>query len=90
MSVWLSADEAMESLFQSSSVSLPVTSFWLSTKLSLDKSRIASCSRDISREKNATVLLVLFATDSATFSAIDVLPMPGRAAMRSGPIYSDR
>ena len=82
ISVWLRAEDAMESLFQSSSVSLPVTSFWLSTKLSFDKRRIASCSRDISSEKKATVLLVLFATESATFSAIDVLPMPGLAAMR--------
>ena len=46
---------------------------------------MASCSRDISREKMATVFWVDLATFSATFMAKEVLPMPGRAAnkMRS-------
>ena len=68
-------------LVHSSSVSRPVSSFWLSTKLSLDKRRMASCSRDISREKKATVFALFLATSRAMFRAREVLPMPGRAAI---------
>ena len=46
-------------------------------------SRVTSCSRDISREKMATVLPDSLAADSATFRAILVFPMPGRAASSS-------
>ena len=81
MSVWLRAAAAMASLVHSSCSSLPVISFWLSTKLSPDRSLMASCSRDISREKTATVELYFFATFRPMFRAKDVLPMAGRAAM---------
>ena len=54
----------------------------LSTKRSLEIRRRASCSRLISREKTATVLWTALATFRATFSAKEVLPMPGRAASR--------
>ena len=43
---------------------------------------MTSCSRDISREKKATVLFVFLATLSAMLRAMEVLPIPGRAAMR--------
>ena len=82
ISVWLSAEEAMESLLQSSSSRWPVVSFWFSTKLSVDKRRMTSCSRDISSEKKATVFSYVFATFRQMLSAIAVLPMPGRAAIR--------
>ena len=48
------ASAATATFSQSSSVSLPVTSFLLSTKHSLEIRRRASCSRLISREKKAT------------------------------------
>ena len=60
----------------------PVRSRPLSTQASELKSRVASCSRDISRENTATVFFSDFATFSATFSAKDVLPIPGRAASK--------
>lgn len=44
--------------------------------------RCASCSLLISREKTATVRPPLVATFSAMLSAREVLPMPGRAAIR--------
>ena len=50
---------------------------------SLAKSLVTSCSLDISREKIATVLPEALAADRATFRAILVLPMPGRAASSS-------
>ena len=81
MSVCESAVAAMPILLHSSMDSWPVTSFLLSTKLSLEIRRVTSCSFDISSEKNATVFCgFFFATFSATFSAMEVLPMPGRAA----------
>ena len=83
ISVWLRAADAIASLVHSSSVSLPVASFWLSTKLSPARRRMASCSRDISREKKATVWRYFLATFRAMFRANDVLPIAGRAAIRS-------
>ena len=80
MSVWLRAAEAMQSLPHSSSLSLPVTSFCISMKLSLASRRRASCSRLISRLKTATVFLYFFATFTAMFKAKADLPMAGRAA----------
>ena len=80
-SVCASAAEATPILLHSSIVSLPVVSFFRSTKLSLAIRRVTSCCLDISREKKATVCFgCFFATFSARFSAIEVLPMPGRAA----------
>ena len=52
-----------------------------STNASEASKRVASCSRLISREKTATVLWTLGHVQ-ATFSAKEVLPMPGRAASR--------
>ena len=60
----------------------PVLRRLFSTQASEDKRRMASCSRDISRENTATVFWVLLATFKAMFSAKEVLPMPGRAASR--------
>ena len=73
---------AAATLSQSSSVSLPVTSFLLSTKHSLEISRRASCSRLISREKKATFFPDFLPASSRMFRAMEVLPMPGRAASR--------
>ena len=73
---------AAATLSQSSSASLPVTSFLLSTKHSLEISRRASCSRLISREKKATFFPDLLPASSRIFRAIEVLPIPGRAAKR--------
>ena len=58
MRIWVlfRAAEAAAMRFQSSSESLPVTSFLLSTKDSPEIRRMASCSRLISREKKTTVL----------------------------------
>ncbi|MPN40552.1 hypothetical protein SDC9_188090 [bioreactor metagenome] len=67
---------------QSSSLSLPVTSFWLSTKASLEMRRIASCSRLISSEKKTAVLPENFPAWSRILRAMEVLPMPGRAASK--------
>ena len=67
---------------QSSSDSLPVISFLLSTKHSLEISRRASCSLFISREKKATCLWDFLPACSRIFRAMEVLPMPGRAARR--------
>ena len=72
----------MKIFSHSSSDSFPVAIFWLSTKLSPESKRIASCSRDISKEKNATVERYFFATFKPIFSAKEVLPMAGRAAIR--------
>ena len=89
MSVWLRAAEAMHSLLHSSSLSLPVASFCSSTKPSLASRRMASCSRDISRLKMATVFLYFFATLTPIFSAKADLPMAGRAAMsRRSDLFS--
>ena len=68
------------SLDHSSSVSLPVLSFVPPISASLESRRLASCSFDISSEKNATVFLDLHATFRAILSAKLVLPIPGRAA----------
>ena len=78
---------AAATLSQSWSDSLPVTSFLLSTKHSLEISRRASCSRLISREKKATFFPDRLPASRRMFRAIEVLPMPGRAARR---IRSDR
>ena len=67
---------------QSVSRRAPVFRRVFSTSASEDSKRVASCSRDISRENTATVFFALFATFSATFRAKEVLPMPGRAASR--------
>jgi len=67
---------------QSSSVSFPVTSFLLSTKHSLEIRRRASCSRLISNEKKATFFPDFFPASSRIFRAMEVLPIPGRAASR--------
>ena len=67
---------------QSSSVSLPVTSFLLSTKHSLEIRRRASCSRLISKEKKATFFPDRLPASSRMFKAMEVLPIPGRAARR--------
>ena len=64
--------------------------------LSPDSRRIASCSRLISSENTATVVPVVLAALTAMFMEMDVLPMPGREAMRMkspGPkprMYSSR
>ena len=79
---WFRESAAAATFSQSSSVSLPVTSFLLSTKHSLEISRRASCSRLISREKNTTFFPDFFPASSRMFRAIEVLPMPGRAASR--------
>ena len=50
---------------------------------SLDRSRVTSCSRLISREKMATVLPVALAAARAMFKPMLVLPMPGREAIRT-------
>ena len=60
----------------------PVTSRVFSTQASELRSRVASCSRDISSENMATVFFSDFATFSATFNAKEVFPIPGRAASR--------
>ena len=80
MSVRLSAEAASAILTQSLSRRLPVTRRVFSTSPSVAIKRVTSCSRLISREKIATVLPDSFAAESATFSAILVLPIPGRAA----------
>ena len=80
--VWFRAAEAAAILVQSSSPSLPVTSFLLSTKDSLEMRRMHSCSRLISKEKNTTVLPENLPAWSSRFRAKEVLPMPGRAASR--------
>ena len=80
MSVWLRAAEAIQSFAHSSSLSFPVASFCSSTKASLANKRMASCSRDISRLKMATVFLYFFATLTPMFRAKADLPMAGRAA----------
>ena len=67
---------------QSVSRRAPVFRRLFSTRASEASSRVASCSRLISRENTATVFLADLATFSATFSAMEVLPMPGRAASR--------
>ena len=80
--VWARAVEATVTLSQSSGESLPVISFLLSRKASLEMRRVASCSRLISREKKTTLLPENLPAWSRTFRAKDVLPMPGRAANR--------
>ena len=80
MSVRLRAEAASAIFTQSVSRRSPLMRRVFSTRASLDKRRVASCSLDISREKMATVCFVSLATLSATFSAMEVLPMPGRAA----------
>ena len=67
---------------QSVSRRAPVLRRLFSTNASEASKRVASCSRLISREKTATVLWTALATFRATFSAKEVLPMPGRAASR--------
>ena len=54
-----------------------------SMRPSLASRRVTSWSRDISSEKTATVWPDSLAAFRATFSAILVLPMPGRAASNS-------
>ena len=83
MSMQLRADAASAMRCQSLSRRLPVMSRWFSTSPSLAIRRVTSCSLDISSEKMATVLPDSRAADSATFNAILVLPMPGRAASSS-------
>ena len=83
ISIRLREDAASAMRCQSLSRRLPVTRRVFSTSPSLAMSRVTSCSRDISREKMATVLPDSLAADSATFSAILVFPMPGRAASSS-------
>ena len=77
--------EAAWAIFsQSLSRRLPVASLVFSISPSLAKSLVTSCSLDISRENTATVFSGdALATDSATFRAILVLPIPGRAARSS-------
>ena len=53
---------------------------------SLDSSRVANCSRLISREKNTTAFLENFPAWSRMFRAKEVLPMPGRAARRTSSV----
>ena len=65
----------------SSSLSLPVCNFLPSTRPSAESRRVTSCSRLISRENMATVLPELLPMLRAMFSAMLVLPIPGRAAM---------
>ena len=67
---------------QSVSRRAPVLRRLFSTNASEASKRVANCSRLISREKTATVLWTALATFRATFSAKEVLPMPGRAASR--------
>ena len=83
MSMRLRAEAASAIFSQSLSRRLPVMSRVFSTRPSLAIRRVTSCSRDISSEKMATVLPDSLAAFSATFSAILVLPMPGRAASSS-------
>ena len=80
--VWARAAEARVTLSQSSGESFPVMSFLLSKNASLEISRVANCSRLISREKNTTLFPETFPAWSRTFRAKEVLPMPGRAARR--------
>ena len=67
---------------QSSGPRLPVTSFLLSTKHSLEMRRRASCSRLISNEKKTTFFPDFLPASSRMFRAMEVLPIPGRAASR--------
>ena len=64
------------------SVSWPVSRFCDGTSEARERRRLTSCSRDISSENTATFLCWVMATFSAMFSAMLVLPMPGRAAIR--------
>ena len=82
ISVWLSTVAAPAILSQSVSRRRPVRRRWFSTRASVLSRRVASCSRDISRENIATAFRSALATRSATFRAMEVLPMPGRAARR--------
>ena len=82
MSTLFSTPAAAAIFSQSVSRREPVRSRPLSTQASELKSRVASCSRDISRENTATVFFSDFATFRATFRAKEVLPMPGRAASK--------
>ena len=83
MSMRLRAEAASAMRCQSLSRRLPVIKRWFSTRPSLAMRRVTSCSLDISREKMATVLPDSRAADRATFRAILVLPIPGRAASKS-------
>ena len=67
---------------QSSLVSMPFRSFWESTSDSVESIRLASSSLDISSENTATSLSLRRATLVAMFSAKEVFPIPGRAAIR--------
>ncbi len=84
MRIWVRfrASAAAATFSQSLSLSFPVTSFLLSTKDSLEIRRRASCSRLISREKKATLFPENLPASSRMFSAMEVFPMPGRAASR--------
>ena len=68
---------------QSLSRRLPVTRRVLSMRPSPARSRVTSCSRDISRENTATVFWDALAAFTATFRPILVLPIPGRPASSS-------
>ena len=80
MSAALSTLAAEAIRLHSSSLRRPVWSFLPSTIPSAESRRVTSCSRLISSEKKATVLPLALPTARAMFSAILVLPMPGRAA----------
>ena len=54
-----------------------------STSPSAESRRVTSCSRLISSENTATVLPLVLPTWRAMFSAMLVLPIPGRAATRA-------
>ena len=83
ISIRLRLDAASAIRCQSPSRRLPVVRRVFSTSPSAAIRRVTSCSRDISSEKMATVLPEVRAADSATFNAILVFPMPGRAASSS-------
>ena len=77
-------EEAPSAIFtQSLSRRSPLMRRVFSMRPSLASRRVTSWSRDISSEKTATVWPDSLAAFRATFSAILVLPMPGRAASSS-------
>ena len=79
----LSTPALVASRTQSSLVRKPLRSLLESTSASVESIRVASCSLDISREKIATSLSPRRATLVAMFSAKEVFPIPGRAAISS-------
>ncbi len=82
MSLALSVLPASVISFHCWSESLPVRRASPGTIAARERSLVASCSRLISSENTATFFFSVMPTWRAIFSAILVLPMPGRAAMR--------